>query len=211
MPSGVADLRQFSPATARNRGPILAVLERVLPVGARVLEIASGAGEHAVYIAAAMPGVVWQPSDPDPAARASIAAWTAAEGLVNVLPPRDIDVRVPDWDADGPYDAIVAINMIHISPWEATLGLMAGAGRLLREGGVLYMYGPYMRDGRHTAPSNEAFDAWLKTLDASFGVRDVAEVERAALAQGLSLQEIVEMPSNNLSLVFVRNKRLQCR
>ena len=211
MPSGVADLRQFSPATARNRGPILAVLERVLPAGARVLEIASGAGEHGAYVAAAMPGVVWQPSDPDPAARASIAAWTAAEGLVNVLPPRDFDVRVPDWDADGPYDAIVAINMIHISPWEATLGLMAGAGRLLREGGVLYMYGPYMRDGRHTAPSNEAFDAWLKTLDASFGVRDVAEVERAALAQGLSLQEIVEMPSNNLSLVFVRNKRLQRR
>lgn len=206
MASGVADLRQFSPATARNRAPILAVLERILPGGAHVLELASGAGEHAAYVAAAMPGVVWQPSDPDPAARASIAAWAASEGLANVLPPRDIDARAPDCDADGPYDAIVAINMIHISPWEATLGLMAGAGRLLREGGVLYTYGPYMRDGRHIA-SNEEFDAWLKTLDASFGVRDVADVEGAAFAQGLSLQEVIEMPANNLSLVFVRNKR----
>lgn len=207
MASGVADLRQFSAATARNRAPILAVLRRVLPADARVLELASGAGEHAAYVAAAMPGVVWQPSDPDPAARASIAAWAAAEGLANVLPPRAIDVRAADWDAGGPYDTIVAINMIHISPWEVTLGLMAGAGRLLREGGVLYTYGPYMRDGRHTAPSNEAFDAWLKSLDASFGVRDVADVESAALAQGLSLREVIEMPANNLSLVFVRNMR----
>ena len=116
-------------------------------------------------------------------------------------------MRDPVWDAESAYDAIVAINMIHISPWEATLGLMAGAGRLLTDGGLLYTYGPYKRDGRHTAPSNESFDAWLKELDAAFGVRDVADVTAAARAQGLSLQEIVEMPANNLSLVFVRNTR----
>jgi cyclopropane fatty-acyl-phospholipid synthase-like methyltransferase len=207
MASGVADLRQFSPATARNRQPILSVLRRILPPDARVLELASGAGEHAVHIAAALPGVTWQPSDPDPAARASIAAWIAAEGLRNILPPKAIDARAPDWDAGGPYDAVAAINMIHISPWDATLGLMAGAAAVLRGGGVLYTYGPYMRDGRHTAPSNEAFDAWLKSLDPSFGVRDVADVEAAASAQGLKLREVVEMPANNLSLVFVRDMR----
>ena len=207
MPPSVADLRQFAPSTARNREPILAVLARILPVNARVLEIASGAGEHAVFFAAALPGVVWQPSDPDAGARASIAAWIADEGLANVLAPRAIDVREPVWDAESAYDAIVAINMIHISPWEATLGLMAGAGRLLTEGGLLYTYGPYKRDGRHTAPSNESFDAWLKELDTAFGVRDVADVAAAARAQGLSLQDIVEMPANNLSLVFVRDTR----
>lgn len=205
MPPSVADLRQFAPSTARNREPIRAVLARVLPPAARVLEIASGAGEHAVFLAAALPGVVWQPSDPDPGARASIAAWIAAEGPANVLVPRAIDVRDPVWDAESAYDAIVAINMIHISPWEATLGLMAGAGRLLTDGGLLYTYGPYKRDGRHTTPSNESFDAWLKELDTAFGVRDVADVTAAARAQGLALQEIVEMPANNLSLVFVRN------
>jgi SAM-dependent methyltransferase len=207
MPSSVADMRQYAPSTARNRGPILAVLRRILPADARVLELASGAGEHAAFFAAAMPGVVWQPSDPDPGARDSVAAWIAADALANVLPPRAIDAREALWDAADAYDAIVAINMIHISPWDATLGLMAGAGRLLRDGGVLYTYGPYMRDGRHTAPSNENFDAWLKDLDAAFGVRDVADVEAAARAQDLTLREIVEMPANNLSLVFTRNRR----
>jgi hypothetical protein len=127
--------------------------------------------------------------------------------LPNVCAPSAIDVRDPVWrvEADAPFDALVAINMIHISPWAATLGLMAGAGRLLRSGGVLYAYGPFMRGGRHTAPSNEAFDASLKARDPSWGVRDVAEIERAASAQGLALREIVEMPANNLSLVFVRN------
>lgn len=154
-----------------------------------------------------MPGVTWRPSDPDPQARASIAAWIEAEGLANVLPPRPIDVRDPLWgvEDEGPFDAIVAINMIHIAPWEATLGLVAGASRLLRAGGVLYTYGPYMRDGRHTAPSNEAFDASLKARDPSWGVRDVADIEREARRQGLRLREIVEMPANNLSLLFARD------
>ena len=198
--------RRTSPATARNREPILAVLQRVLPPNARVLEIASGAGEHAVFFARAFAGVTWQPSDPDAHARASIDEWIAEEGLANIAPPRDIDVRASVWGVEGeaPFDAIVAINLIHISPWEATLGLAAGAGRLLRVGGVLYTYGPYMRDGRHTAASNEAFDVSLKVRDPSWGVRDVADVERAALTQGLRLSEIVEMPTNNLSLVFAR-------
>ena len=202
------DPRQTSPSTLRNREPILAVLRRVLPGDALVLEIASGAGQHAVFFAAAMPGVTWQPSDLDPDARASIAAWTESEGLANVLAPAAIDVRAADWGVGESYDAIVAINMIHISPWEATLGLMAGAGRLLRDGGVLYTYGPYKRDGRHTAPSNESFEEWLKARDASFGVRDIADVEAAANARGLALREIVEMPANNFSLVFERDKRV---
>jgi cyclopropane fatty-acyl-phospholipid synthase-like methyltransferase len=201
------DPRQYSPSTARNRDPILLVLKRLLPEGARVLELASGSGEHAVFAARALPGVLWRPSDPDEGARASIAAWVDAEALSNVLSPVAIDVREPVWgvEADAPFDALVAINMIHISPWEATLGLLSGAGRLLRTGGVLYTYGPYKRGGCHTAPSNEAFDAWLKSRDPNWGVRDVAEVERAAAAQGLALQETVEMPANNLSLVFVRH------
>jgi SAM-dependent methyltransferase len=201
------DLRQRSPSTARNRGPILAVLQRVLPPDARVLEIASGSGEHAVFVARAMPGLTWQTSDPDPEARASIAAWIEAEGLANVLAPRSIDVREEIWgvEDDAPFDALVAINMIHISPWEATLGLLAGAARVLRPGGVLYTYGPYMRDGQHTAPSNAAFDASLKARDSSWGVRDVAQIESAANIQEFTLREIVEMPANNLSLVFHRN------
>lgn len=197
---------QVSPSTARNREPILAVLRRVLPQDARVLEIASGAGEHAVFFAAAMPGLTWQPTDPDPDARASVAAWTEAEAVHNVRPPLALDAG-GDWsivEGQAPFDAIVCINMIHISPWEATVGLMRGAGRTLREGGVLYTYGAYLRDGRHTAPSNESFEQWLKQRDPRFGVRDIADVEREALASGLRLREIIDMPANNFSLVFTR-------
>ena len=180
------------------------MLRRVLPARGRVLEIASGTGEHAVFVAKALPGLTWQPSDPDPDSRASIAAWSAHERLTNVLPPLDIDVRADDWDVMGPFDAVVAINMVHIAPWDAALGLLRGAGRLLGEGGILFLYGPYKREGRHTAPSNEAFDAWLKERDPAFGVRDLAEVQSAAAANGLRLDEIVEMPANNLSLVFAK-------
>jgi cyclopropane fatty-acyl-phospholipid synthase-like methyltransferase len=196
--------RLESPSTARNREPILAVLRRVLPERGRVLEIASGTGEHAVFVAKAMPGLTWQPSDPDPVSRGSIAAWIAHEGLTNVLPPLDIDVRAEDWGVGRPLDAVVAINMIHIAPWDAALGLLRGAGRLLRENGILFLYGPYKREGRHTAPSNEAFDAWLKERDPEFGVRDLEDVQSVAEANGLRLDEIVEMPANNLSLVFVK-------
>lgn len=201
------DQRSFSPSTARNREPILNVLQRVLAAKAKVLELASGAGEHAAFFARAMPGWSWRPSDPDAGARASIAAWIEIESLSNVLAPAAIDVCADAWgvEDEAPYDALVCINMIHISPWEATLGLMAGAARLLRAGGVLYTYGAYKSGGAHTAPSNETFDAWLKQRDARFGVRGVEDVERAAQARGLRLHEIVEMPANNLSLVFLRN------
>lgn len=198
---------QQSPSVARNREPILNVLQRVIPGNAKVLEIASGTGEHAVFFARAMPGVTWRPSDPDAASRASISAWIEREALPNVLAPVAIDVREPDWgvESEAPFDAVAAINMIHISPWEATRGLVAGAARLLRRGGLLFTYGPYKRDGQHTAPSNEAFDASLRSRNPLWGVRDVVQVRDAACAQGLELHEIVEMPANNLSLVFFRN------
>ena len=199
------DVRMRSPSAARNRGPILEVLKRVLRERARVLEIASGTGEHAVFFARAMPGLIWTPSDPDSASRASIAAWTEAEGLSNVLAPHAIDAGAEIWGVEGEsFDALVSINMIHIAPWRAGLGLLAGAGRVVKLGGVLFLYGPFIREGAHTAPSNAEFDAWLKARDPSWGVRDVAEVERAAAAHGFSLREIVDMPANNASLVFAR-------
>lgn len=198
------DVRQYAPATARNREAILAVLERALPREGRVLELAAGSGEHAVFFAAAMPGLAWQPSDPDPSARASIAAWIEAEGARTVAAPLDINVCAAEWGAGEGYDAVLAINMIHISPWEATLGLMAGAARVLRPGGLLITYGPYKRDGAHTAPSNEAFDGWLKGRDERYGVRDLADVEAAANAQGLALREVIAMPANNFTLTFAK-------
>jgi cyclopropane fatty-acyl-phospholipid synthase-like methyltransferase len=196
--------RGVSPSSARNREPILDVLRRVLPEHARVLEIASGAGEHAVFVARAMPGVAWQPSDPDAASRDSIAAWIAHEALANVASPLAVDARASDWGTPGPFDALVAINMIHIAPWEATQGLFAGAARVLGPGGIVFLYGPYKRDGKHTAPSNEAFEQWLKARDPAFGVRDLGDVEREAARHGFSLQETVEMPANNLSVIFRR-------
>jgi SAM-dependent methyltransferase len=197
----MADARQSAPATARNREPILAVLQRLAPLSAAILEVASGSGEHAAFFAAARPDWRWTPSDPEAGARASIGAWCA--GLDNVATPLDLNAGAADWPvADRSFDAVVCINMIHISPWESTLGLMAGASRALKAGGVLYTYGPYRRDGAHTAPSNEAFEQWLKERDPRYGVRDVGDVEAAAHAQGLRLREIVEMPANNLSLVF---------
>ncbi|MGH7001709.1 MAG: DUF938 domain-containing protein, partial [Stellaceae bacterium] len=150
--SDPADPRLHAPAAARNREPILAVLRRVLPAQGLVLEIASGSGEHAVFFAAAFPHLQWQPTDPDRDARASIAAHRAESGLGNLLAPLDLDAAVPVWPVSR-VDAIVAINMIHISPWAATEGLLAGAARLLPAGGALYLYGAYKIGGRHTAPS----------------------------------------------------------
>lgn len=192
-----------APAAARNRDPILAVLRRVLPATGTVLEIASGTGEHAVHFAAALPGLVWQPSDPSEEARASVAAWSAAATLPNLRPPLDVDAAAPVWPVAS-ADAIVSINMIHIAPWQACLGLMAGAGRLLPPGGPLVLYGPFNVDGRFTAPSNAAFDASLRARDPAWGIRDVADVAAAAEAHGLSLDERVEMPANNTMLVFRR-------
>jgi cyclopropane fatty-acyl-phospholipid synthase-like methyltransferase len=194
------DNRRVSPSVARNREPILDVLRGVLPEHARVLEIASGTGEHAAFMARALPGIAWQPSDPDAESRASIAAWTT--GLDNVAQPLAIDVRAKDWGVAEPFDAVVAINMIHYSPWESTPALFKGAARLLAPGGIVFLYGPYRRDGRHTAPSNAAFEEWLKDRDPAFGVRDVGEVAAAAAAAGFTLREEIIMPANNLSLVF---------
>jgi len=205
------DARQHSIPTSRNRDPILAVLRRVIAPGSHVLEIASGSGEHAIHFAKNLSRVEWQPSDPDQNARASVAAWIEHEGASNIAAPLDLDVEEAGWEAALPrsgYDAVIAVNMIHISPWEATLGLMGGAAVLLanasRGPGILYTYGAYKRGGEHTAPSNEAFDAWLKERDPNYGVRDMEEVEAAANVCGLRLSEIIEMPANNFSLVFER-------
>ncbi|MGF6770118.1 SAM-dependent methyltransferase [Paraburkholderia sp. GAS199] len=197
-------LRQRSPSTERNREPILGVLRDVLPAQARVLEIASGTGQHAVWFAAAMPGLDWQPSDLDADARASIAAWTAHEGLANVRAPLALDVHDTGWGVDEPgsLDAVVCINMIHISPWSAAQALFAGASRRLAEGGVLYLYGPYKRGGEHTALGNQAFDQQLRSRNAEWGVRDMEAVVALGAAAGLACGEPVAMPANNFSLVF---------
>ena len=193
-----------SPATARNRGPILEVLRRALPETGRVLEIAAGAGEHAAHMAKALPGLEWQPTDAEPLALGSIRAWREAAGTPNLLDPRVLDVTDPaDWPEDA-YEAVVCINMVHISPWVATEGLMEGAARVLTLGGLLYLYGPFREGGRHTAPSNEAFDASLKARDPAWGVRDLEEVVGLAGRHGLALAERVGMPANNLSLMFRR-------
>lgn len=194
-----------APATTRNREPIREVLKRHLPRSGLVLEIASGSGEHAAYFASAFPGLIWQPSDPDAAALASIAAHRAASGLANLAAPVQLDVTETEWSVVAAA-AIVAINMIHIAPWRATEGLMAGACRLLPRGGLLYTYGPYRHEGAHTAPSNAAFDASLKARNAEWGIRDWSEVAGAAQSQGLALIERAEMPANNMSLVFRRER-----
>src|SRR5262249_28273084 len=150
-----------SPAALRNRGPILDVLRRVLPARGTVLEIGSGSGEHAVHFAAGLPHLTWQPTDLDPDALASIAAHRRAAGLPNLLPPSELGGAVPSWPVPN-ADAVVSINMIHIAPWLAAEGLVAGAGRMLAPGAVLFLYGPFKEDGRHTAPSNAAFDASLR-------------------------------------------------
>ena len=202
-----AGARQYSPSAARNRGPILEVLTRVLQKKGIVLEIGSGTGEHVVCFAKALPSLVWLPSDPDAASRASIEAWIATEGLANVRAPVALDVRRGIWgvEEDAPFDAMISLNMVHIAPWEAALGLVAGAGRLLGPGGILFFYGPFMLSGRHTAASNAAFDADLKRRDPYWGVRDVDELVSAAAPYGLELREVVNMPANNLSLVFVKS------
>jgi SAM-dependent methyltransferase len=201
MSQALFDGALTSPSVARNREPILAVLRRVLPAGGIVLEIASGTGEHAMHFAAALLELTWQPTDRDPEARRSIAARRAAGVLPNLLPPLELDAAAPSWPVER-ADAIVAINMIHIAPWSAAEGLMAGAARLLAPGGILYLYGPYQENGRHTAPSNAAFDASLRARDPEWGVRDVGAVAELAARHGLALAERVAMPANNLSLVF---------
>lgn len=192
-------MRRHAPATQRNREPIIEVLADVLPTEGLVLEVASGTGEHVIAFATRFPGLSWQPSDPDADARESIADWSAEQP--GVLPPLALDAAAADWPIER-ADAILCINMVHISPWAATLGLMAGAARLLGPGAPLILYGPYRRHDMPTAPSNEAFELWLKEKNPEYGLRYVEEV--TAAAQGFALERLVEMPANNLMLVYRR-------
>ena len=199
----MSDPRLQAPAVARNRDVILDVLRRALPARGVVLEVASGSGEHAVHFAAALPGLTFQPSDPDPARRASIDAWGREAGLENLLPAVDLDAAAPVWPVTA-ADAVLCINMIHIAPWAAAQGLVAGAARLLASGGALVLYGPYRRGGAHTAPSNAAFDADLRARNPSWGVRDLEAVDALARSAGFMPGEAVEMPANNLTVIFRR-------
>ena len=193
-------MKQHAPATARNRESIREVLARVLPANGTVLEVASGSGEHAVYFAAQLPRLQWQPSDPDPVALASIEAWRAEAALPNVLAPRQLDATAATWPITA-ADAVVCCNMIHISPWDATLGLVAGSARIGAK--VLVLYGPYLVDGE-TAPSNLEFDRSLRNRDPRWGVRELREVEAAAIAVGWEWSHMVTMPANNLTVIFER-------
>jgi SAM-dependent methyltransferase len=200
----MTDLRRYAPATARNREPILQVLRRHLPPRGVVVEIASGTGEHIVHFARALgPDLEFQPTDLDPSARASIDAWSAASGVSNVRRAIALDAATAEWSVTR-ADAVLCINMIHISSWPATVGLMRGAARVLPVGGVLYLYGPYRREGRHTAPSNVQFDAQLRATDPAWGVRDLEEVVALATSQGFGAPVIEDMPANNLSVIFRR-------
>lgn len=195
-------MKRSAPSALRNRAPILEVLDEVLPGHGLVLEIASGTGEHAVHFAAARPDLTWQPSDPDPDNRASIAGWRDEAALPNLRPPLALDVTAP-WPVDAAA-AIVCINMIHIAPWEAALALFAGAARVLPAGGPLVTYGPYRFGGVFTAPSNAAFDADLRGRDPRWGVRDVSDLEAAAAAVGLALIGTFGLPANNHAIVWRR-------
>jgi cyclopropane fatty-acyl-phospholipid synthase-like methyltransferase len=199
----MTDTRLQSPSAARNRDPILAVLRQHLDGAHTVLEIASGSGEHVVHFAAALPGVTFQPTDPDGPSRASVDAWVAERGLANVRPALALDVTAQPWPV-AEADAVVCINMIHISPWAATLGLMRGAAQVLPPGGVLFLYGPYRRGGAHTADSNAAFDANLRGRNAAWGIRDLEAVAEAAEAEGFGAPVVVPMPANNFSVIFRR-------
>ncbi len=198
----------FSAAAERNRDPILDVLRRHLPPTGLVLEIASGTGQHIVHFGRLLPGLVWQPSDPDAELRHSIRARTEQAGLGNVRPPLDLDVTRFPWPVSR-ADSVLSINMIHIAPWEAVPALFGGAGRVVAPGGPLYLYGPFRRHGRHTAPSNERFDHQLRAQDPAWGLRDLeAVVEQGRLA-GFQLIEVVDMPANNFSVVFSKTAAVQ--
>ncbi|HEY9669780.1 MAG TPA: DUF938 domain-containing protein [Coleofasciculaceae cyanobacterium] len=211
------DARQYAPATQRNREPILEVLLQVLPPTGTVLEISSGTGEHAIFFAPRLYPRKWIPSDPNPVARASIAAWREQCPADNLYFPIALDARDPIWGVEqdelpeslqdidfkrDPIVAIININMIHIAPWSACLGLMAGARRILSQGGILYLYGPFIQGGKHTAPSNAAFDESLRIQNPEWGVRDLDEVVAVAQAHDLSLVGTYTMPANNLSVIF---------
>ncbi|TAF11058.1 MAG: DUF938 domain-containing protein [Nostocales cyanobacterium] len=205
------DQKQFAPATQRNREAILEVLFQVLPTNGTILEIASGTGEHAVFFAPHIAPRKWLPSDPNPILRDSITAWSEECKSANLYSPLDLDAQLPVWPVekekvtDSSIVAIVNINMIHISPWSACLGLMSGAGRILPPDGILYLYGPYKQNGQHTAPSNATFDESLQLQNPNWGVRNLEDVVKAAKAENLTLVKTYQMPANNLSVIFKRD------
>ena len=203
-PPGPADehRRLSSPAAERNKAPLAEALRPHLPERGTVLEIASGTGQHVAHLAATYPGLDFQPSDADEALHASIAAWSA--GLDNVAPPLVLDVRTFPWPL-ARADVVLCVNMIHIAPWAAGAALIEGAAAILAPGGVLALYGPFRVAGRHTAPSNEAFDLDLRRRNPAWGVRDLETVSALAAQKGFGPPEIVEMPANNLSVVFRRS------
>ena len=197
------DARRFAPAVARNKAAITEALARHLPATGLMLEIASGSGEHALHFAAHFPALSFQPTDPDAAALASIAAWRAEAQPANLLPPLALDVMADAWPARK-ADAVLCINMIHIAPWEATAALIRGVARVLPRDGILFLYGPFKQDGTHTAPSNAEFDASLRAQDAQWGVRDLEAVAEIASAAGFAAPVVEAMPANNLSVIFRR-------
>jgi hypothetical protein len=199
----MSDDRQYALATLRNRDFILDVLRDVLPMTGVILEIASGSGEHIVHFAKNLPALVFQPSDPQPDALQSIAAWVKATGVSNVRAPVALDASDAVWPIAS-ADGIICINMIHISPWEATVGLIKGAAAILPPTSPLYLYGPYIREGLATASSNQAFDRSLRDRNPNWGLRDLEAVAAIAQSVGFSAPVITEMPANNLSMVFRR-------
>ncbi|MEP9374809.1 DUF938 domain-containing protein [Mesorhizobium sp. KR1-2] len=195
------DKRLVSPSAERNKGPIADILKRVLPDHGRVLEISSGTGQHVVHFAREMPDLIWQPSERDEPSLQSIKQWMAAEALPNILPPLRLDVTELPWRA-GPATAIICLNMIHIAPWSAAEGLIRGAEIALSQGDILFLYGPYRRNGVPTSPSNEAFDGQLRARNPEWGLRNVEDVARCAILHSFGPPEIREMPANNLSVIF---------
>lgn len=202
-PPAPARALRHAPAASRNREPILSVLGPLLADARSVLEIASGSGEHAVWLAGHLPHLSWQPTDPDAYARASIDGWRAHSQSTNVRPALDLDAARALWPFRG-VDAVVCINMIHIAPWASCEGLMRGSAEVLTSGGVLFLYGPFKVGGEHTAPSNAAFDADLRARNQAWGVRDLDQVVALAATHGFAHEATVSMPANNLSLVFRR-------
>lgn len=194
-------MKREAPAAARNRDPIADVLAEELPRSGAVLEIASGTGEHILHFAQRFPDLTWQPSDPDAQARASIAAWMADEPRPNLLPPLALDASSQDWPV-AQADAIICINMIHISPVSATRGLLGAAGQLLAKGAPLIVYGPWLEEGVETATSNLAFDASLKARNPAWGLREVRWMDMLARAQGLVRTRRIAMPANNIMLAY---------
>ena len=201
--TGLDAMKRNAPATLRNREPILHVLRDHLPKAGTILEVASGTGEHVTFFGSHFPSLSWQPSEIDTELLASIRSWIAETGLNNIREPIVLDVEQETW-LENPVEAILCINMLHISPWTAGRALLRGSGKLLHPEGTLYLYGPFNIDGQYSAPSNAEFDGWLKSLNAAYGIRDLDRVSEEASANGLERVDVIEMPANNLSVVFKR-------